>query len=69
MDVLPTVKIQDGNDDYVIINERYFNPEIHQVYVYKSSKSKKKVVAGVTADSDGNVDDVLIDGDGVNDEG
>ena len=69
MDVLPTVKIQDGNDDYVIINERDFNPEIHQAYVYKSSKSKKKVGACVTADSDGNVDDVLIDGDGVNDEG
>ena len=69
MYTLPTVKIQDGNDDYVIINERDFNPEIHQVYVHKSSKSKKKVGASVIADSDGNVDDVLIGGDVVNDEG
>jgi hypothetical protein len=67
MDVLPTIKIQDG-DDYAIINERDFNPEIHQVYVDKSSKSKKKVRASVTADSDGNGDDVLIGGDVVNDE-
>lgn len=65
MYILPTVKIWDG-DDYVIINERDFNPEIHQVYVDKSRKSKKKVVDSVT---DGNGDDALIDGDGVNNEG
>lgn len=65
MDILPTVKIQDG-DDYAIINERDFNPEIHQIYVDKSRKSKKKVVDSV---ADGNGDDALIDGDGVNNEG
>lgn len=64
MDVLPTVKIQDG-DDYAIINERDFNPEIHQIYVKKTKKSKKTVVSG-----DGMVDgdDGVIDGDGVNNE-
>ena len=67
MYTLPTVKIQDGNsDDYIIINERDFNPEIHRVYVDKSRKSKKKAVDSVT---DGNGDDTLIDGDVVNDEG
>ncbi len=67
MDILPTVKIQDVNgDDYIIINERDFNSEIHRVYVDKSRKSKKKVVDSV---ADGNGDDALIDGDGVNNEG
>lgn len=53
---LPTVKIWDGNrDDYIIINECDFNPEIHRVYV--------------DSVADGNGHDVLVDGDGVNDEG
>jgi hypothetical protein len=64
MAVISTVKIQDG-DDYAIINEFDFNPEIHRVYVDKSRK-KKKVVGSVT---DGNGDDALIDVDVVNDEG
>ena len=65
MAILPTVKIQDG-DGYIIINVRDFNSEIHQVYVDKSRKSKKKLVDSVT---DENGDDTLIDGDVINDEG
>ena len=63
MAVISTVKIQDG-DDYAIINKSDFDPKIHQVYVDKSRK-KKKVVDSV----DGNGDDALIDGDGVNNKG
>lgn len=63
MDVLPTVKIQDG-DDYAIINERDFNPEIHQIYVSTSKRSKKKLVDDGVIDGGGGV----IDGDGVNNE-
>ncbi len=64
MAAISTVKIQDG-DDYAIINERDFNPEIHQIYVKKTKKSKKTVVS-----SDGVVDgdDGVTDGDGVNNE-
>lgn len=66
MDVLPTVKIQDG-DDYAIINERDFNPEIHQIYVKKIKKSKKTLVSGDgAAGGDDGVTDG--DGDGVNNE-
>ena len=65
MAILPTVKIQDG-DDYIIINDRDFNSEIHRVYVDKARKSKKKLVDSVI---DENGDDTLIDGDVINDGG
>jgi hypothetical protein len=45
MDNLPTVKIQDG-DDYAIINQRDFDPSVHQIYKppAKTVKRKKEVV-------------------------
>jgi hypothetical protein len=67
MAAISTVKIQDGDDydDYIIINERDFDPGIHQIYVKKSKKFKKTLVSG---DGDTNGDGVT-DGDGVNNEG
>jgi|694.fasta_scaffold45089_4 hypothetical protein len=67
MAAISTVKIQDG-DDYAIINERDFDPGIHQIYVKKSKKFKKTLVSDlVSGDGDSNGDGVT-DVDGVNNE-
>ena len=68
MAAISTVKIQDG-DDYIIINERDFDPGIHQIYVKKSKKFKKTLASDlVSGDGDSNADGVT-DSDGVNNEG
>jgi len=42
MEQLPTVKIEDGNGDYTIINESDFDAEKHTLFVEKEPKSKGK---------------------------
>lgn len=68
MTAISTVKIQDG-DDYAIINERDFNPEIHQVYVRKTKKFKKTLVSDPGFDGVTDGDDGVADVDGVSNEG
>ena len=39
---LPTVKIEDGKGDYIVINESDFDEKKHKLFVEKVEKSKDK---------------------------
>lgn len=54
MAVIPTVRIQDG-DDYALINKSDFDPAIHQLYVKRKPK-KKPVVDDDVDKGNGNGD-------------
>ena len=38
---LETVKIQDGNGDYIVINKSDFDPKKHKLFVEKEEKKDK----------------------------
>lgn len=39
---IPTVKIEDGKGDYIVINESDFDKKAHKLFVEKEDKSKGK---------------------------